>query len=81
MDGRLGNLVDFIMDDNPWVLRWLLIEPSYLLPGKMVVLDMDAVKSIDCAAMDIWMEACTNEVENKTPTVRPGIGYQKTSEQ
>jgi hypothetical protein len=47
-----------------------------LLPGKMVVLDMDAVKSIDCAAMDIWMEACTNEVENKTPTVRPGIGYQ-----
>jgi len=65
IDGRLGNVVNFIMDDDTWALRYLLLDTSYLLPGKMVLLDMVSVKSINLAAMDIQMEASTDVVDNK----------------
>jgi hypothetical protein len=66
LDGRFGNVVDFITDDDTWALRYLLVDTSYLLRGKMVLLEMNCVKSIDWTAMDIRMEAPTDMV-NKRP--------------
>jgi hypothetical protein len=65
IDGRLGNAANFIMDDETWALRYLLVDTSYLLPGKMVLLAMDSVKSIDRATMDIRMEAFTEVVDRR----------------
>ncbi len=45
-DGDLGHLEDFIIDDQNWMIRYLLIETTNWWPGKKVLISPEWVKDI-----------------------------------
>ena len=36
-DGGVGRVEDFIIDDEPWVIRYMIIDTGNWLPGKKVI--------------------------------------------
>lgn len=45
-DGPAGDVVDFIVDDKKWEIRFLVIDTGTILPGKKVLVSVDKVKKI-----------------------------------
>lgn len=45
-DGDLGHVQDFIIDDQNWMIRYLLIDTTNWLPGKKVLISPEWVKDM-----------------------------------
>ena len=45
-DGDIGHVEDFLIDDETWAIRYLIIDTRDLLPGKKVLLSPDWSKDI-----------------------------------
>jgi hypothetical protein len=45
-DGEIGRVEDFIIDDNVWMLRYLVIDTGNWLPGRKVLLSTSWVEAI-----------------------------------
>jgi hypothetical protein len=50
-DGEIGHVDDFIIDDNTWTIRYLIVDTRNLLPGKRVLI---APQWIECVN---WSES------------------------
>ena len=37
-DGEIGHLEDYIIDDNEWLVRYLVVDTTNWLPGKQVLI-------------------------------------------
>jgi hypothetical protein len=48
-DGRVGYVVDFIVDDSIWQIRYLVVSARHWLPGRKVLVSTDQVGAIDWA--------------------------------
>lgn len=46
-DGDIGHVADFIVDDDLWVIRYLVIDTRNWLPGKKVLVSPAWVESVD----------------------------------
>jgi PRC-barrel domain len=45
-DGDLGHVQDFIIDDQNWMIRYLLVDTTNWLPGKKVLISPEWVKDM-----------------------------------
>jgi hypothetical protein len=48
-DGRLGTVSDLLFEDVGWVVRWLVVDTGYWLPGRKVLLPLSALGHPDRA--------------------------------
>jgi uncharacterized protein YrrD len=48
-DGHIGHVADFIVDDETWTIRYLVIDPRTWWPGKHVLMAPDWVEKVDWA--------------------------------
>ncbi|MBD3266916.1 PRC-barrel domain containing protein, partial [bacterium] len=55
MDGRFGHLADCVVDDMPWMIRYLIIDTVNWLPSKKVLFSPMWVKSIDWDLKEMQM--------------------------
>jgi hypothetical protein len=46
-DGDLGHVEDFVLEDDTWVIRYLVVDTRNWWPGKKVLIGSDWVSSID----------------------------------
>ncbi len=46
VDGEIGHVVDFIIDEATWAIRYLIVDTHNWLPGKMVLVSPGWIKSI-----------------------------------
>lgn len=46
-DGDIGHVVDFIVDDTDWVIRYLVVDTRDLWPGKHVLVSPEWVEEVD----------------------------------
>jgi sporulation protein YlmC with PRC-barrel domain len=46
-DGDIGHVDDFILDDDHWTIRYLVVDTRNWLPGRKVVLAPDWVDAVD----------------------------------
>jgi uncharacterized protein YrrD len=46
-DGEIGHVDDFLIGDNSWCVRYLLVDTSNWLGGKSVVVSTEAVRQVD----------------------------------
>jgi uncharacterized protein YrrD len=46
-DGQLGTVKDWLFDDREWRMRYLVVDTGRWLPGRKVLVSLDAVASID----------------------------------
>jgi hypothetical protein len=49
-DGEAGAVSDFIVDDVPWIIRYLVVDTGSWLPGRKVLIAPDWVTDVD------WMQ-------------------------
>jgi hypothetical protein len=50
-DGEIGHVVDFIIDDESWAIRYLIVDTRNFLPGKLVLISPRWIERVS------WSEA------------------------
>jgi hypothetical protein len=50
-DGHIGHVVDFILDDQTWVIRYLIVSTTNWWPGKQVLVSPEWIERVS------WTEA------------------------
>jgi sporulation protein YlmC with PRC-barrel domain len=53
VDGAIGHVEDFLMDDSDWSIRWLVVDTKNWLPGKRVLISPRSIQEIDWADRQI----------------------------
>jgi hypothetical protein len=46
-DGKIGQVVEFLVDDKTWKLKHLVIDTGHILPGRKVLLPFQMVKQVE----------------------------------
>jgi hypothetical protein len=53
LDGEIGHLEDFLVDDKSWAIREVVVDTRNWLPGKKVLVPPSAISDIDWAAKQV----------------------------
>jgi hypothetical protein len=69
-NGHIGQIEDFIVDDEQWVLRYMVIDTGKILPGKKVILSPQWIYSISWAEAEV-MISLGKEAVGACPEFRP----------
>ena len=57
IDGQLGTVSDFLLDDENWIIRWLVVDTGDWLSGRKVLLPPAALGKPRSAGAPIFREA------------------------
>lgn len=63
-DGEIGHVSNFLMDDDNWVLRYLIVDTRNWWPGKHVLLSPSGVTSIDWVEKTIFVDVTQDKVRS-----------------
>ncbi len=53
LDGHIGHVSDFLIDEESWAVRYLVVDTRDWLPGKHVLVPPQAISSIDWSRADV----------------------------
>jgi sporulation protein YlmC with PRC-barrel domain len=63
-DGGLGHVSDFIIDDETWAIRYLVVDTRDWLPGKRVLVAPEWVDAIDWPASDVVVDLPRGKIKD-----------------
>jgi hypothetical protein len=69
-DGSIGKVDDFILDDENWILRYLVVDTKKWLPGKKVLISPEWIKTVDWADSHVAV-VLTREAVKDCPEFDP----------
>lgn len=72
----LGHVEDFLVDDQTWCVRDLVIDTRNWLPGKRVLIEPALVKSINWEDREIYLFQPRDQLEH-----RPAYEHERTSDE
>ena len=78
-DGTIGHVADFILDDEGWVIRYLLVDTGNWLPGKKVLLSPRWVERMDWSKSRVYVDVTKAKVES-SPEYDPSQPIQHSYE-
>lgn len=64
-DGQLGHVQDFLIDDETWSVRDLVVDTRDWWPGKRVLIEPALVESIDWDARQIHLSLPRDQIEHR----------------
>ena len=67
-DGPLGHVDDFIVDEETWQVRYLVVDTSNLMGGKWVAISPASVTQIEWAERRVHVSLTQEEIKN-SPTL------------
>ncbi len=70
LDGEIGHVEDFIVDDTSWAIRYLVVDTHNWLPGKKVLVSYQWVNSVDWNKQTVEV-AMTRETIEGSPEYDP----------
>lgn len=62
-DGNIGRIVDFLIDDDNWKVRYFLVETGKWLPGKLVLISPDWIESVDWFDKEVAVDLTKEQIE------------------
>jgi hypothetical protein len=62
-DGNIGHVHDFIVEDNVWTIRYLVISTRNLLPGKKVLISPGWISNIDWVYADVKVSLSVDAIK------------------
>jgi len=65
-DGEIGNLEDFIIDDEAWVIRYLIINTRNWWPGKVVLVSPKLIERVSWSELKVFVNL-TREAIRQSP--------------
>jgi hypothetical protein len=63
-NGTIGHVEDFILDDEDWIIRYLLVDTGNWLPGKKVLLSPRWVESVDWGRSRVYVDVTKDQVKS-----------------
>jgi len=63
-DGDVGQLKDFLFDDQSWVMRYLVADTGSWLPGRQVLISPHAFVSLDWTGKLLLLKLTRKQIEN-----------------
>jgi uncharacterized protein YrrD len=79
IDGEIGDVEDFIIDDTTWKIDFIEIDTGNWLPGKKVVLSPKLIKEIKWSSSAVIVNTSVAHVKN-SPEYHPGQQINDTYE-
>jgi uncharacterized protein YrrD len=65
-DGEIGHVEDFIVDDEDWTIRFLVVDTRNWLPGKKVLLSPQWINRVEWADSSVYFNLTRESVENSS---------------
>ncbi|MCJ8499004.1 PRC-barrel domain-containing protein [Desulfatitalea alkaliphila] len=66
-DGRVGHVEDFILDDEMWTLRYLVVDTRNWLPGRKVLISPMWVQLVEWLHRKVQVNLSVEAVKNSPP--------------
>jgi hypothetical protein len=66
-DGQIGHVEDFIMSDEDWVIRYLVVDTRHWLLGRSVLISPDWVQEIGWDRQEVRVDVPRKTVEESPP--------------
>lgn len=63
-DGEIGHVEDFILDDESWTIRFLVVDTRNWLPGKKVLLSPQWIDRVEWADSSVHFDLTRESVKN-----------------
>ncbi|MGC9364361.1 MAG: PRC-barrel domain-containing protein [Fidelibacterota bacterium] len=79
-DGEVGHVEDFILDDDAWIIRYLVVDTRNWLPGKKVLLAPDWIESIDWSCQKVVVDLTQEEIK-ASPEYDPKVPVNREYEE
>jgi uncharacterized protein YrrD len=65
-DGEIGHIEDFIIDDETWAIRYLIIDTQNWWPGKKVLVSPQWIDRVDWSLSKVYINLSREEIK-KSP--------------
>lgn len=69
-DGDIGHVEDFVVDDQTWMINYMIVNTGSWLPGRNVVVSPSCIETIDWSESKVHMELFRETIE-KSPEFDP----------
>jgi sporulation protein YlmC with PRC-barrel domain len=69
-DGEIGDVEDFIIDDNTWEIAYIIIDTGNWFPGKKVIISPEWIQEIQWETSTVVVNASIDQVRN-SPDYQP----------
>jgi hypothetical protein len=66
-DGPIGHLEDFIVSDEDWIIRYLVVDIRDWLSGKSVLISPEWVRDIAWEEREVWVDVPKQTIEDSPP--------------
>lgn len=66
-DGPIGHVEDFILRDDDWMIRYLVVDTRNWLSGKCVLISPEGVRDIGWEEREVWVDVPKQTVEDSPP--------------
>ena len=66
LDGAIGHVEDFILDDDLWSIGFLVVSTRNWLPGRKVLMDPEWIKQVDWADAKVVVALSRDKIGNST---------------
>jgi hypothetical protein len=62
LDGEIGHIEDFVVDDETWVIRYLVVDTKNWWPGKRVLIATDWINRISWEQSTIFLDLTRDKI-------------------
>jgi hypothetical protein len=63
-DGDIGHVEDFIVEDQTWVIRYMVVDTRNWLPGKKVLVSPQWIKEVSWANARVYVDLLRDTIKN-----------------
>lgn len=63
-DGEIGEVEDFIVDDNTWNIRYLIVDTGNWFPGKKVLISPKWIRKVKWEDLAVYVNISVDAVKN-----------------
>ena len=63
-DGDIGHVHDFIIDDEPWVIRYMIVDTGNWWPGKKVLVAPTWISSVDWKNSNVYVNLSRETIKS-----------------
>jgi uncharacterized protein YrrD len=71
IDGEIGDIVDFVIDDRTWKIHFMIVDTGNWFPGKKVIISPSWIKAIKWDTSSVIVNASIEDIKN-SPEYEPG---------
>ena len=79
-NGEIGHVEDFLVDDQAWSIRYLLVDTSNWIGGRTVLIAPEWARRIDWARQRVHVDV-TREAVKDSPEYDPGAEIDRAYEE